>query len=446
MLNKKPRPHESTPTNTNIKFNSNNKITSSSSLTTDRQFIFSPAQLKYAISNNLSCFYIKFCLDDDRVQQQKLPSAMEVVSWIRHLIQQQSAQSFGDFSLLVPAGKNRYKVGVTTKKDFLLLWNCKWPKDMNKIDIEVERPRVLPDSCAVVLRYVPTDLPKEFVTQEISRSIKSAIQFSKINYHRPRSTFDFRFCITDENEYEEVLSTGRLAIGHVLLPITALIPGLKMTYCNNCWALGHTRYQCKISPRCRKCLDLWNDNHICQKAVLCAQCQGHHGSLSMECPVVLHYRRTLKEEVNNAVKYGWLNPVKVENKGAWVKEQAAPSNLQNFQGTDQLGELVTQVKMVLEGTPNTMQQMINASLEKKNKQLLLQKIVQQLEDFKDDFIGKLNSLSIDTDHQQQQSKSTSATPPPIPLNRPTDQTKTLPTNKGKNVLVEDEQLMEITNG
>ncbi|CAF4428967.1 unnamed protein product, partial [Rotaria sp. Silwood2] len=161
---KKSRPHEPTPTNVN----SNNKTTTttSSSLTTDRQFCFSSAQLKYAISNNLPCFYLKFSLDDDPVQQHKLPSAMKVASWIRQLIQQQSAQPLGDFSLLVPAGKNRYKVDVTTKKDSLLLWNCKWPKDMDKIDIEIERPRALPDSCAVVIRYVPADLPREFVIQE----------------------------------------------------------------------------------------------------------------------------------------------------------------------------------------------------------------------------------------------------------------------------------------
>ncbi|CAF2928060.1 unnamed protein product [Rotaria sp. Silwood2] len=201
---KKSRPYELTSTN----FNAKDKRTSSL-LTTDRQFCFSSAQLKHAISTNLPCFYIHFSLDDNLAQQQKLPSAMKVASWIRYLMQQQSAQSLGDFSLLVPAGKNRYKVGVTTKKDFLLLWNCEWPKDMDKIDIEIERPRALPDSCAVVIRYVPADLPREFVIQEISRSIKSAIQFSKINYHCPRSTDDLRFCITDENEYEEVLSIGR---------------------------------------------------------------------------------------------------------------------------------------------------------------------------------------------------------------------------------------------
>ena len=85
--------------------------------TIDRQFTFSPAHLKHAITCNFPCFYIEFSLDDDPAQQQKLPSAMKVASWIRREIEQQSSQILGDFSLLVPAGKNRYKLGVATKKD-----------------------------------------------------------------------------------------------------------------------------------------------------------------------------------------------------------------------------------------------------------------------------------------------------------------------------------------
>ncbi|CAF4876264.1 unnamed protein product, partial [Rotaria sp. Silwood2] len=77
------------------------------------------------------------------------------------------------------------------------------------------------------------------------KSIKSTVSFSKINYHRPRSTNDYRFCVTDENEYDEIISVGRLAIGHILLPVTAFISGLKMTYCTNCWELGHIRPHCK---------------------------------------------------------------------------------------------------------------------------------------------------------------------------------------------------------
>ncbi|CAF4279876.1 unnamed protein product, partial [Rotaria sordida] len=89
---------------------------------------------------------------------------------------------------------------------------------------------------------------------------------------------------------------------------------------------------------------------------------------------------------------------------------------------------------------NIMQQMINASLEKKNKQLLLQKIVQQLEDFKDDLKQHhlhflLAELQIKHQHQQQQqSKSTLATSPSFPISRITNQTSTsttttIPINK-----------------
>ena len=121
--------------------------------------------------------------------------------------------------------------------------------------MEVERPPALPDCCALVLRYALGDLPNEFVFQEIVKSIKSAVSLTKINYYRPRSTNDYRFCVTDETEYTEIMHIGRLPIGHVLLPIAAFIPDLKMTYSTNCWELGHNRTQCRLSPRCRKCLD-----------------------------------------------------------------------------------------------------------------------------------------------------------------------------------------------
>ncbi|CAF3812866.1 unnamed protein product [Rotaria sp. Silwood1] len=301
---KKPRPHEPTPTS----FSTN--LTSSS--TTERQFRFLPFHLKHAISNNLPCFFISLSLDTDTPQQQ-LSSAMKVANWIRQVVQKQSSQSVGDFFLFIPVGKNRYKFGVTTKKDFLMLWNCNWPKDMNDIKIEIERPHALPDCCALVLRYVPAELSNEFVFKEIVKSIKSTVTFSKIKYY-PRSTNDYRFCVTDDNEYDEIISIGRLAIGHILLSVTAFIPGLKMTYCTNCWELGHFRSHCQVSPHCRKCLDAWDRYHQCQKPVLCAQCQGPHSSLSMDCLVVKDYHRSLKDEIDNAFKGGWLHQVEVTKK------------------------------------------------------------------------------------------------------------------------------------
>jgi hypothetical protein len=78
-----------------------------------------------------------------------------------------TANVIGDFSIFIPAGDNRYKFGVSSKNDFLKIWNCNWPEEMNKIKIDIERPRALPDCCALVLRYVPADLSNEFVVCEV---------------------------------------------------------------------------------------------------------------------------------------------------------------------------------------------------------------------------------------------------------------------------------------
>lgn len=248
---------------------------------------------------------------------------MNVARWIRQTVQEQSSQLMDDFSLFVPTGNNRFKFGVTSKNDFLKLWNCNWPGKMDQIKVEIERPRSLPDCCALVVRYVPIELSNEFVVKEVVKSIRSSVTFTKMNYHRPRPTNNFRFCVTDPNEYEEILNIGRIAIGHLLLPVTAFLPGLKMTYCTNCWELGHTHSECKAGPRCRKCLETWEYNHKCQKPLLCAQCQGPHSSLSMECLVVKNYRRTLKDEVNNAVKHGLIRQVELGGKPETVHQMVS---------------------------------------------------------------------------------------------------------------------------
>jgi len=105
---------------------------------------------------------------------------------------------------------------------------------MDQIKVAIEQPRSLPNCCALVVRYVPTKLSNEFVVKEVVKSIRSSVTFTKMNYHRPRSTNDFRFCVTDPNECEEILNIGRIAIDHLLLPFTAFLPGLKMTFCTNC--------------------------------------------------------------------------------------------------------------------------------------------------------------------------------------------------------------------
>jgi hypothetical protein len=470
---KKSRPHEPTPTTLPPTF--------TASSYSSHQIHIAPAHLKRAITNNLPCFYINI---ENDTNQFRMPSAMKVASWLRQTVQQQSGASLGDFSILIPAGNNRYKFGVASKKDFLMLWNCKWPNEIDKIKVEIQRPRSLPDCCAAVIRYIPDDLSNEFIVQEVNKSIRSAVSFSRINYHRPRSTNDYRFCITDENEYNEIISIGRIAIGHILLPVTAFIPGIKMTYCNNCWELGHTRLDCKGGALCRKCLDPWDYNHVCEKPVLCAQCKGPHASLSMDCTVVSNYRRTLKNEVNNAVKNGLLQqvdynrdpPALKRSDGthtAWLGEQGlgqqGPANyIQNQQEGKQVENILIQINAVLVITSrmetkmdqqmqriemlekvsnnnkqglialaNIIQQIIQAMSEKKNKQQL-QILSKQIEEFKSDVMGKCNTLTADQ-HQ-------TPTSPSLP---PTNKQVIKPTASsvnGNSNQLEQEHSMNITDG
>jgi hypothetical protein len=143
-----------------------------------RGFRFLSSHLKRAVTNNLPCFYINFEGDIGELQ---LPSVTKAATWIRQTVQQQSQQAINDFSLFIPAGNKRYKFGVKSKNDFLKLWNCKWPGKMGQIKVEIERPRRLPDCCASVLRYIPTELSNEFIVREVNKTINSAVAFSKIN-------------------------------------------------------------------------------------------------------------------------------------------------------------------------------------------------------------------------------------------------------------------------
>ena len=385
-----------------------------------------PSHVKRAIANNLPCFYIKFRCTNNTEENQSL-SAMKVAEFIRETISQQSEHTLNDISLLVPVGLNRFKIGVKSKKSFLSLWQCNWSSRLDNYEVEVERPRSLPDCCALVVRNVPADLPNEFTYQEITKSITSATSLTKMNYHRQRTTNDFRFCVANENEYNEIIKIGRIAIGHVLLPITTFQSSLKMTYCNSCWEIGHFRAQCKVVPCCRLCLEPWNRDHKCEKPTKCAQCQGAHSSLSMDCPVIRSYRRTLKEEVDKVIEEGKdVNPRPLNqvnrNKMAWGVAQGQTTQNIESQNNNQQSNWTIEIKNILDVSRrlenkldkittrmetldkmivinkqglmvliDIVQQTINALIGQK-KASVIQNLANQIGNFKEDFVEKFNNL------------------------------------------------------
>ncbi|CAF3771047.1 unnamed protein product [Rotaria sp. Silwood1] len=262
-------------------------------------------QLKRAVSSNLPCFLIEF---DQDVNLKKRPSDLAAASIIEDHFKQQGI--IIKFSLVGHVG-NKLKLGVNNKETYATLISTeKWPTQVNNININVSKPKFIPDSFALVVRYVPLQYNDEYVKEEIEQKIQSAENVRRIQYRFQRRTNDFRFVVKDLSEYNAALKLGRISIGNTFSTITSFLTDNRMTYCTRCWCLGHMRDKCTAEhPRCRICLNSINDHqaHVCSNIARCAQCNGNHHSLSNVCEKVLEYRSQLKEQVNNALSTGKLH-------------------------------------------------------------------------------------------------------------------------------------------
>ncbi|CAF1097733.1 unnamed protein product [Rotaria sp. Silwood1] len=177
--------------------------------TTNRKRI-SFNQLKHAVSSNLPCFFIEFKSDADR---NSIPTALQASDLI--LKELQSKEVLINRFILVGWSGKKLKLGVNNKEDYAtLLGSDKWPTKINGIDIVVVKPKYIPDSFALVVRYVSRELDENFVSNEIQRTIASADRIKCIHYSYQRRTDDYRFDVKDYSEYNAVLQLGRIAIGH----------------------------------------------------------------------------------------------------------------------------------------------------------------------------------------------------------------------------------------
>ncbi|CAF3919635.1 unnamed protein product [Rotaria sp. Silwood1] len=209
---------------------------------------------------------------------------------------------FIKFSLVDHVG-NKLKLRVNDKETYATLISTeKWPTQVNNINITVIKPKFIPDSFALVVRYVLLQYNDEDIKEEIEQNIQSAENVRRTQYRFQWRTNDFRFVVKDLSEYNAALKLGCISIGKTFCSITSFLSGNRMTYCTRCWCLGHMRNKCKVEhPRCRICLNSINDHqtHVCSNIARCPQCNGNHHSLSSVCEKVLQYRSQLKEQVNN---------------------------------------------------------------------------------------------------------------------------------------------------
>ncbi|CAM4745516.1 unnamed protein product [Rotaria magnacalcarata] len=255
--------------------------------TTNRKRI-SFNKLKHAVSSNLPCCFIEFTSDADR---NSIPTAIHASDLILKELQSKGVL-INRFTLVGWAGE-KLKLGVNNKEDYATL---------------IVKPKYVPDSFALVVRYVPRELDENFVSNEMQRTIASADCIKRIHYSYRKRTDDYRFDVKDCSEYSAALQLGRIAIGHSWLWITKFYPGNRLTYCTRCWRIGHLRNKRNAESKCRIFLENLNSDipHMCHNEPKCAQCDGKHHSLDSQCQVLKEYKDQLKEDVEVAIQKGLL--------------------------------------------------------------------------------------------------------------------------------------------
>ena len=119
---------------------------------------------------------------------------------------------------------NKQELGANNKESYAILTSTdKWPSQVNDINITVIKPKFMPDSFALVVRYVPLQYDDEYVKEEIERNIQSVGNIRGTNYRFQRRTNDFRFTANDIQEYKSVKTRWNLywefVLQHYIIPI-----------------------------------------------------------------------------------------------------------------------------------------------------------------------------------------------------------------------------------
>ena len=271
---------------------------------TNKQYTIPTHLLRRAVSHNLPCFLIDF---DRTIALRDLPSKRIACDLIKDHLNKNNIKIKG-FSIALLTGY-RLKLGVDNLEDYSkLAQRDKWPTTINNIKIELMEIKFVPEAFGVVVRYIPQELSVEKVADDIKRSIKSADNFLQITYNYGVKHIKFR--VSNLDEYRSVLQSGRLFIGTQFYQVAKYIPLERLTFCTNCWKVGHVSFTCKSGVRkCRICLEDFDRDHInkCSGKPLCAQCGLDHHSRDLKCEYIRKYRETLKQEVQQAIQDGTID-------------------------------------------------------------------------------------------------------------------------------------------
>ena len=159
--------------------------------------------LKRTVCSNLLCFLIEY---EQGGSLKNRPANIIAANVIENHFKQQSIPL--KFSLIRRTG-NKLKLGVNNKESYAALMPTdKWPTKINNVNVTVIKPKFMPNTFALVVRYIPLQYDQNYVKEEFERNLESVENTRSIQCRFQRRMNDFRFIVKDLREYNSTLKLG----------------------------------------------------------------------------------------------------------------------------------------------------------------------------------------------------------------------------------------------
>ncbi|CAF2107994.1 unnamed protein product [Rotaria magnacalcarata] len=194
-------------------------------------------------------------------------------------------------------------IQALTKNIDLYVYLCKeerYPKEINNIKITPHTPKHLPTQRSTILKWINNTISFNELKTELSEKYKSIYSIEEILGTANERNRHIRVDFSDQNEYNDILNSGKITIYGQLFDVDEYLPAPKLLICTKCNQPGHIKKICSYSlfEICRRCgKDRKNeeDHKTCQ--IKCHNCQGDHTSTDFKCPTIQEYRRNLVIEL-----------------------------------------------------------------------------------------------------------------------------------------------------
>ncbi|CAF1624048.1 unnamed protein product [Rotaria magnacalcarata] len=209
---------------------------------------------------------------------------------------------------IYPLGFDNYIIDKTgslicfTKYIELFVYMCStshYPEKINNTKLTPILPTRLPSRNAVILKFVDNSIKLEDIQTLVKEKMKSIFKVEEMLGTYTYRSRHIRIDLLSQDEYRNVLNSGKFAIGGHLYDVDEYLPSPKILICNKCNSPGHTKRSCKSTTElCKRCGVNRNDGADHKNCIVkCHHCGEDHEATNFKCKIIIKFRQNLLQKL-----------------------------------------------------------------------------------------------------------------------------------------------------